>query len=192
MPSRKRFLNRSKGGLTLVTALQRLSTTHPTVKLLMIGERVGASDPTNFAYLQEVEALAAELGVADRIQWTGHQSDAAVGADLNACDVLVMPYEDGASLRRGTLMAGLANGCAVVTTTPQAPLPELVTERDLIYVAPGNAQALARMTARLLDNPWLLDRLRTNARDRAQLFSWESIAAAHLDAYRTFGVVNRG
>ena len=186
------FLNRSKGGLTLVTALQRLSTTHPTVKLLMIGERVGASDPTNFAYLQEVEALAAELGVADRIQWTGHQSDAAVGADLNACDVLVMPYEDGASLRRGTLMAGLANGCAVVTTTPQAPLPELVTERDLIYVAPGNAQALARMTARLMDNPWLLDRLRTNARDRAQLFSWESIAAAHLDAYRAFGVVNRG
>ncbi|MEZ4718087.1 MAG: glycosyltransferase family 4 protein [Caldilineaceae bacterium] len=177
------FLNRSKGGLTLIRTLDRLVAGHPHVKLLMIGERVGASDPSNFAYLQEVEALIAARGLTDRVQWTGRRSDAEVAADLNACDVLLMPYEDGASLRRGTLMAGLVNGCAIVTTTPQAPLPELAMERDVMYVAPGNDEAAARAVARVLDNAWLAERLRTNARERARLFTWEGIAAAHVAAY---------
>ncbi len=162
------FLNRSKGGTTLIRALRLLVDQYPTAQLLMIGERVGASDPTNYAYLQEVEQLIDDLGLADHVQWTGRQPDADVGADLNACDVLVMPYVDGASLRRGTLMAGLANGCAVVTTTPQMPLPELVDERDVLYVAPENDVALAKVVSRLLDSPWLAERLRANARKQSR------------------------
>ena len=92
----------------------------------MIGERVGASDATNFSYLQRVEAAIAEHGLNGRVQWTGHQLDEEVAADFNAIDVLVMPYEDGMSMRRSTLTAALANGCAIVTTHPQAPTPELV------------------------------------------------------------------
>jgi glycosyltransferase involved in cell wall biosynthesis len=177
------FLNRSKGGTTLIRALRLLVDQYPTAQLLMIGERVGASDPTNYAYLQEVEQLIDDLGLSDHVQWTGRQPDAEVGADLNACDALVMPYVDGASLRRGTLMAGLANGCAVVTTTPQMPLPELVDEREVLYVAPENDVALAKVVSRLLDSPWLAERLRANARKQSQLFTWASIARRHIDCY---------
>jgi glycosyltransferase involved in cell wall biosynthesis len=186
------FLNRSKGGATLIRTLDRLRREHPTVKLLMIGERVGASDPTNFAYLQEVEALIAELGLADAVQWTGRLDDADVAVALNACDILLMPYEDGASLRRGTLMAGLANGCAIVTTTPQSPLPELVDERDLLYFAPGNDQAAARVINRLLSLPALADKLRANARERSRLFTWEGIAARHLALYAGYSGIQIG
>ena len=179
------FLNRSKGGLTLIRTLERLRHAHPHVHLLMIGERVGASDPTNFAYLQEVEALIAQLGLAERVQWTGRQDDAQVGADLAACDVLLMLYEDGASLRRGTLMAGLANGCAIVTTTPQAPLPELVDGRDLCYVTPGDAQAAANAILQIASDATRANALRQQARRRSQLFTWQAIAARHLELYES-------
>jgi glycosyltransferase involved in cell wall biosynthesis len=178
------FLNRSKGGLTLIRAVHRLAEDRDAIRLLMIGERVGASDPTNYAYLQEVEALIRELGLEDRVRWTGRLSDQEVATALNACDVLLMPYEDGASLRRGTLMAGLANGCAIVTTTPQTPTPELVDERDLMYAAPGNDKALAIVTNRLLSLPALAAKLRRNARERSRLFSWEGIGERHLEIYR--------
>ncbi len=177
------FLNRSKGGTTLIRTLARLREEHPSVKLLMIGERVGASDPTNYAYLQEVEGLVAELDVGDMVQWTGRLDDDAVATALNGCDLLFMPYEDGASLRRGTLMAGLANGCAIVTTTPQTPMPELVDERDLLYVAPGNDQAAAKVINRVLSLPPLAEKLRRNARERSSLFGWDAIAARHLALY---------
>ncbi len=112
------FLNRSKGGLTLIRTLHALVQSGFPARLLMIGDRVGASDPTNHAYLQEVETLAQTLGVADHIQWTGFLPDAEVSLALTACDVMLLPFTDGASLRRGSLMAALAQGCPIVTTTP--------------------------------------------------------------------------
>ena len=177
------FLNRSKGGLALVKTLHRVAQQQPTARLLMIGEQFGASDPTNRAYVQEVEELARKLQVADRIQWTGGQPDDEVAADLNAIDVLLMPYEDGASLRRGTLMAGLANGCAIVTTTPQAPLPELQQGRDVLFVAPGDIDGMTQAVLALAQDQTLRAAVQANARRCSQQFGWDEIARRHLAAY---------
>ena len=179
------FLNRSKGGITLIHTLDRLVQLGYDAHLLMIGERVGASDPTNFAYLHEVETLIAEHGLSKRVRWTGHQVEAEVSADLAALDVLLMPYLDGASLRRGTLMAGLAHGCAIVTTTPQGPLPELVDGRDLLYVTPDNIVAAADAVIRIAKNPTLQQTLGERARRQSEQFTWQAIAQAHIAYYAT-------
>jgi glycosyltransferase involved in cell wall biosynthesis len=177
------FLNRSKGGLALIKALQRVARERENTHLLMIGEQVGASDATNDAYRREVQALITNLGLDKQVHWTGNLPDDEVAAALNGCDVLLMPYLDGASLRRGTLMAGLANGCAIVTTTPQGPLPELQDGRDLLYVGAEDEKALAAAVLRIARDPQLMARLRTNARQRSQLFAWDAIARTHLACY---------
>jgi len=177
------FLNRSKGGLALAKTLHQVALQNPSARLLMIGEQFGASDQTNRDYLQEVEALARKLGVYDRIQWTGRLPGDEVAAELNAVDVLLMPYEDGASLRRGTLMAGLVNGCAIVTTTPQAPLPELQHGRDVLFFAPGDVEAMTRAVLSLVQDPALRAMLQSNARQCSRQFGWDEIAHRHLAAY---------
>ena len=177
------FLNRSKGGITLVETLHRLVAQGRNAHLLMIGERVGASDPTNYAYLQEVEARIAALGLGERVRWTGRLADEEVAASLNAIDALVMPYSDGASLRRGTLMAGLVNGCAIVTTTPQMPLSDLRDGSEWLTVAPDDPDATAQAVARIADDSHLAATLRANTRTASHLFGWESIAARHLPLY---------
>lgn len=177
------FLNASKGGLTLVETLATLAGEGRDVYLMMIGERVGASDETNFRYLQRVEAAISEHGLDSRVQWTGHQSDAEVAADFNAIDVLVMPYEDGMSMRRSTLTAALANGCAIVTTHPQTPTPELVADSDLVLVPPRDPAATAEAVRRIAENPRLAENLRANALRASRQFSWEVIAARHLELY---------
>jgi glycosyltransferase involved in cell wall biosynthesis len=179
------FLNRSKGGLTLMRVLAHVADQVPTAKLLMIGEQVGASDASNRQYLLEVEQLMAELGLTDRVIWTGHQPAATVSADLHACDLLLMPYVDGASLRRGTLMAGLAHGCAIVTTTPQTPIAELTDGRELLYVPPEDVEAATAAVMRLVHTPALVTQLRGQARAAGATFSWEGIADAHLRLYAT-------
>ena len=178
------FLNASKGGLTLVETLAALVRQGRDAHLLMIGERVGASDETNFSYLQRVETSIAEQGLDSRVQWTGHQSDADVAADFNAIDVLVMPYEDGMSLRRSTLTAALANGCAIVTTYPQAPTPELTPDSDLLLVPPRDPAATAAAVARIAEDARLAVSLRANARQSARQFRWDVIAARHLEIYK--------
>lgn len=179
-------LNRSKGGMTLLRTLQRLVAQGQDAHLLMIGDGLGASDPTNAAYLAEVEQAISEVGLRARVRWTGRESDKEVSADLNAVDVCLMPYADGASLRRGTLMAALANGCAIVTTTPVAPIPELVAGRDLLYVAPGADDAAAAAIVRIVNDKTLAETLRMNARARSTLFTWDEIARRHRDLYATY------
>jgi glycosyltransferase involved in cell wall biosynthesis len=176
------FLVPSKGALVLVETLARLVHHLPTVKLLMIGEAVGSGD-TNQPYLQQVQAAVARFGVGERVQWTGQEPDAMVSADLNACDLLLMPYLDGASTRRGTLMAGLAQGCALVTTTPTVPIPELVDGRELLYVPPGDVEATVGAVLRLVRTPGLIATLGQNARQAAAAFTWEGIAEAHGRLY---------
>lgn len=177
------FLNRSKGGLALVRTLHRLVQAGVDAHLLMVGEQVGASDSTNYAYLKEVLRLIERNGLAARVRWTGNLPEAAVSKTLNAADVLLMPYLDGASLRRGTLMAGLANGCAIVTTWPQDPLPELVHERDLVYVPVEDDAAMAGAVMQIVHTPNLAATLRANAARRSEMFRWEQIAREHLRQY---------
>ncbi len=177
------FLNHSKGGLTLVQTLDQLVKAGQRAQLLMIGERVGASDPTNFAYLRAVETLITDRGLTERVRWTGQQRDSEVSADLAACDLLFLPYTDGASLRRGTLMAGLAHSCAIVTTVPQAPLPELVEGQDLLFVRPGDPTAAAQAILRLVANPIELTKLRQAAYTASRQFTWSTLANQHIELY---------
>lgn len=177
------FLNRSKGGLTLIRTLHELVQSGFPARLLMIGDRVGASDPTNYAYLREVETLAQSLGVADRIQWTGFLPDAEVSLALTACDVMLLPFTDGASLRRGSLMAALAQGCPIVTTIPEEGMGELVNGRDLLCVPANDAQSAAQAVARIAQDPALAHSLGAHAQQASRQFSWENIAKQHLDFY---------
>jgi len=51
-----------------------------------------------------------------RVVGVGALEAGALSAHLQACDLMVQPYADGASTRRSTLMAALIHGVPVVTT----------------------------------------------------------------------------
>ena len=178
------FLNQSKGGVELIETLRRLREQGIEARLLMIGDKIGASDQTNQTYFRKVENLIHKYRLSELIQWTGSEPDVEVAADLNACDVVLLPFADGASLRRGTLMAALANGCAIVTTRPLAPLPELQHEREVLYTEIGDVAAMAEAVVRILRNPTLRSRLQANARRVSVHFGWEEIARRHLEMYQ--------
>jgi glycosyltransferase involved in cell wall biosynthesis len=181
------FLNRSKGGIALIRTLELVRRRLPQVRLLMIGERVGASDPTNYAYLQEVGSLIQELGLQEAVQWTGRLEDVDVSNALAAADVLYMPYEDGASLRRGTLMAGLANGCAVVTTEPRVPIPELADGSDVLFVPRGDVEAATAALLRMASDQRLCAQLQRGALAASRQFTWPEIAKTHAALYASVG-----
>jgi glycosyltransferase involved in cell wall biosynthesis len=53
--------------------------------------------------------------LAERIHATGYMTDAALSSYLSACDVMVQPYPDGITARRGSALAPLAHGRPIVT-----------------------------------------------------------------------------
>ena len=183
------FLNESKGAKTLVHALNKLvqrgynmqsvSNLQPptsNLQLMMVGGKVGSSDSTNVAYLKRVEGLIEELGLRDRVLWTGYTPQPEVSANLLASDICVLPYRDGASFRRGSFMAAIAHGLPIVSTRPRVDVPELRHGENILLVPPDAPVALAEAIARLAEDPKLRRRLSEGAVRLAQNFTWEKIA----------------
>lgn len=171
------FLNRSKGVNSLIEALHHLRSRSHRAKLLLIGGRTGTSDPTNAAYAAEIDNLIEELHLTPHVRRTGFASQEEVSAALYAVDVCALPYREGANLRRGTLHAALAHGCAIVTTTPCAPLPELADGVHAVFVEPDNVDALADALATVGTDAVLRTKLGKAAATLAQRFTWPQIAA---------------
>lgn len=189
------FLNANKGGETLVHCLAELVRRGAPARLLMVGGKVGSSDPTNMAYLAKVEKLIDDLHVADRVQWTGFTSSEEVSANLLAADCAVLPYREGASLRHGSLMAALAHGLPIVSTTltnmpaeAMKKFPMLVDGENALLIAPEEPVRMAGAVARLMTGPALRSRLAAKAAVLSRQFEWETIAQSHLLAYRSLGV----
>jgi glycosyltransferase involved in cell wall biosynthesis len=180
------FLNHSKGGETLIRALAQI----PRAKLLLIGGQIGASDPTDVAYRARVQALSAELGLNARVIWTDFAPDEIISAHFHACDVIALPYRDGASYRRGTLMAALAHGGAIVTTVVSrqssvvSQLPPLCDGENCLLIPPDDPHALATAIERAMASPELRAKIRAGARDLAQNFTWDKIARQHRALYQ--------
>lgn len=167
------FLNESKGADTLVRAL---ATLDDSFHLVFIGGRTGASDSANNqAFLVRLEQLIREEGVEDRVHWTGYLPNEAVSAHMTAADIMVLPYRDGVSLRRGTLMAALAHGRPVISTRPTVSIPELDHGTEIWLVPPDEPASLAEAIQMVADDDELRRRLAAGAQRTAQQFSWDKI-----------------
>jgi glycosyltransferase involved in cell wall biosynthesis len=178
------FVNASKGVDELIMAVAKLAANGAPVHLLMIGGQVGASDPSNTPYLKQVQALIAEQGVADRVHWTGFVEANQVSAHFGASDIAVLPYRDGVSFRRGSLMAAIAHGLPVVSTEPVVRIPEIIPGENLVVAPVGSPDALAAAIDRLWSDPDQRLRLGAGSALLAQRFTWEAIAQQHVQAYR--------
>ena len=177
------FLNASKGGEELMEATARLVDGGLPAHLLMIGGNVGASDPTNAAYLDHVRQRIAELGLQQHVHWTGFVVADEVSAAFAASDVAVLPYRDGASFRRGSLMAALAHGMPIVSTTPALAIPQL-RHGDTVWLASlRSPESLANGVRQIWQDQDLRQRLHHGAATLATRFSWESIAQQHGEIY---------
>ena len=170
------FLNESKGFEDLIRAVAMLVQQGLSVHLLKIGGRLGTADPTNRAYAARVEELVTALGVNDQVHWTGYSDPEEVSAALLATDICVLPFRDGVSFRRGSLLACLAHGRAVVTTRPRVRLREARDGETMMLVDPRDPSGLAKAVRRLSLDPELRARLESGAIALAEEFSWEQIA----------------
>jgi glycosyltransferase involved in cell wall biosynthesis len=75
----------------------------------------------------------------------------ALAAVLAACDVVIQPYTDGVTTRRGSVMASLALGIPIVTTTGDATEP-IWAQSNAVVLAEHDADALAVATDALLED----------------------------------------
>jgi glycosyltransferase involved in cell wall biosynthesis len=180
------FLNESKGGEALIQALALLRQQGFDAQLLLIGGEVGHADPTNLAYAEQIQDLIQQYELTSFVHRTGYVELPEVSAHLLAADAVVMPYREGVSFRRTSLIAALRHGRPVVTTLPPEPqlIPEIQHGQNMLLAPPAHAAALAQTIGVLIGDPQLQTQLAAGAKALGARFEWTTIAAETRQLYQ--------
>ncbi len=87
-----------------------------------------------------------------RLIIAGELSSSGVTRVLSACDIMLQPYPDGISTRRGTAMTALALGLPVVSNLGRLSEPFWAAARPIALAASSHPDDLAFSTLELLGN----------------------------------------
>ena len=164
---------RDKGVFELVEAARRLSRSHPSLRVRL----VGPPDPENPASIDTatLEALDRE-GI---IEWCPGTDD--VPGVWAHSHVAVLPsYREGLPK---ALLEAAACGRPMVSTDVPGCRDVVRHERTGLLVPPRDAPALARAIARLVDDPGLRARLGRGAREHVRDFAEPRIVGQTLELY---------
>jgi glycosyltransferase involved in cell wall biosynthesis len=134
-----------------------------------------------------LEQLAAQLGVSDKVSFAGVTSDAVSTAYYHAAALLVLPSVARSESFGIVQMEAMASGLPVINTSLDTgvPLVSLHGETGLT-VPPADSQALAVAINRLLDDPPLRRKLGRAGEQRVQQeFSLNMMVRRTLHLYQT-------
>jgi len=156
----------------LASLIRALPALEPDVFLVI------PSAPT--AHENELRALAAELGVAERIRLPGWLEEQELEGIYACSQVFVLP-----SLIEGfglPVLEAMARGVPVACSNVSA-LPEVAGDAALLF-DPTRQDEVTGAIRRLLEDRALAEQLIARGFERARAFTWERTGAASLAGYR--------
>jgi glycosyltransferase involved in cell wall biosynthesis len=163
-----------KGHQALLRALTEVLRRHPQTVLLVVGEPAF----WNEEYSDELQRLAAELGVSEATRFTGYRED--VPEVLALTDVFVLPSTDEPFGR--VIVEAMAMERPVVATETGG-VPEIVVPGETgMLVPPEDPAALAEAIVALLGDPQRGREMGRRGRERV---------LEHFDARRTVAQVQQ-
>ena len=136
--------------------------------------------------LEDLKRLAADLGVSDRIDFTGRLSRREVKILLHASEIFAFPSVNDAEAFGVAQIEAMAAGLPVVNTQLHTNVPWVARhDQEALTVAPNDPAAFARALNTILDQPALAQRLGAAARVRATSeFSLEAFRARMAAVYK--------
>lgn len=148
-----------KGHEVLLHAAPLVLAEVPDALFLLVGSGWG---PEGEGYQRQLEALAADLGVADAVRFTGPRVD--IPETLAAFDVSV---QCSLNENLGGSIESLLMARPLVASAVGGLVDAVVHERTGLLVPPGDAPALAQAIIRLLRDRSLAHRVATEGRAHA-------------------------
>lgn len=156
-----------KGIEEFLDVIERLEN-RETLRIQLIGQIFKGSE----TFADEVFARLTQLGASVTL----NASPTEVAEHLATARLVLLPFPDGISSRRGSVLAAMGNGALVVSTTSRGEL-DIFRERCLMGDTP---EQLAALVTEALANPQKFAALASAGQLYARSFDWREIAMQHL------------
>jgi glycosyltransferase involved in cell wall biosynthesis len=183
------YVYRAKGLDTLLEAFSRVSKRRNNVRLVI----AGGSLPGTQSYAQEIHALAKQMGLDDKIIWTGgYDWDSEEPSHcLGAADICVLPFERGVSIHNSSFAAAAVHRLPTVTTRGATLEDPFVHSHNVYLCPPRDPEAMAAAIELLIAEPKLRDKLSSGVCQLAEeWYSWERATERTLATFSAEAVLD--
>lgn len=130
-------------------------------------------------YEREFHNRIKRLALDGSVEHSGLIPEAEVSKWLDMSRFVFLPYNRGLSDRRGSFMAAIAHGKAVLTSPPAIGMPFLKNGWNVLWPEEHAPHQYVLLFEKLLRDNELVLRLGKGAKALSRHFSWEKIAGAH-------------
>jgi glycosyltransferase involved in cell wall biosynthesis len=176
-----------KGFLELLHAFLKVRNSLPNTKLLLIGSRAkdatGSFDPSYQQsldpYFEEAAAFIQEHDLQRSILETGYVEKNDLSQYFYLGTLGVFPFTDGASWRRGSLLASLAHEVPTITTLDVKNTPD--TMKSIALTPVGDEKALSRTIISYLSGEADIEELKRSAKELVRYIEWEKVAKQTIE-----------
>lgn len=165
-------LEHIKGMDLVVPAFAKVYDKHKNIRLLVVGDG---------SLRHQMEEDASRSHLCKIIEFAGMQQQRDLQSYYDKIDVLLMPSRsEGFGL---TAIEGMARGCVLVASNTGG-LPEVVREGYVgLLHQPESVDDLANKICSLIENPKLLEQMRSHLSDYVHQFTFERYADLFNDLY---------
>lgn len=171
------LINRLKRFDILFDALKRVRSARPELTWHIIGPFEPELDA-------EHRAVRDQLAGADWVRFTGAlDATLALPLELHQAEIMLLPFDDGASLRRTSLQAGWRFGLPVVTTRPADVEPGFVADVNVVFADREDPDSWFRAVARLLNSADEREKIGRAGCKTSAAYSFEALAHEHVAIY---------
>ena len=174
---------------TLLESMSKVSHRNGKAKLLIVGFH-RSRGRVEFELDEEIIAFkkkTAQLGIEDKVIFTGPQPPEAIPSFIAASDICVNPAPYTLTHRAGSpikVFEYMAAGKAVVSTDLES-VEGVVIDGETGLVVKPDAEDIAEKILWLVENPDVRNRLGKSAREKVIAeFTWEKLGDELIDAYR--------
>jgi 1,2-diacylglycerol 3-alpha-glucosyltransferase len=165
-------LGQEKNWDTLFKAVKKAHQKHPELRFVLIGDGLER---------ESLQNLAAELGIAERIIFTGEVPFSEVVRYLKAADVF--GFASVTETQGLVTMEALAAGLPVVAVDASG-TRDIVEDGEQGYLVPNDADALADSIIRLFDSPGTMKKFRSKALKKAKEYDIKNCTRQLVEVYK--------
>lgn len=167
-----------KGHADLLRAFAIVTKSFPRATLSIVGDAA----PDHQKYLNHLKTLCAQLGLQEKVKFTGHNAE--VPNFLKMVDLLVLPSAGQEAFGRVLIEAGAA-GVPVVATRVGGVAEVVVDRKTGLLVPPADPMALSGAVTLLLKDRALAATLAQAARKRVEsLYPLARMVEQTIDVYK--------
>jgi 1,2-diacylglycerol 3-alpha-glucosyltransferase len=165
-------LAQEKNWQVVLEAIQKISGKHPELRMVIIGD---GPEKDN------LQALASELGISERVAFTGELPFSEIPSYLKAADVFT--FASITETQGLVTMEAMAAGLPVVAVDASG-TRDIVDDGKQGFLVENDSTALANSIERLLDSPTLMKKFKKNALHKAKTFDVKYQAERLVDVYK--------